>query len=113
MRQLPPFLTYLLSFIISLFYCYFSSRYKNATANSNNMFVRFVIGSTYILSIITLFFTSLLVFITFLIFATTGITINLAWAISSLAFMGTSTNMYKALKDYIYNKNLQTRINTR
>lgn len=110
-RQLPPFLTYLLSFFISLFYCYFSSRYKNATANSSNMFVRFVIGSTYILSIITFFFTSLLVFITFLIFATTDITINLAWAISSLAFMGASTNMYKALKDYIYNKNLQTKEN--
>ena len=105
--QLPSFLTYLLSFAISLLYCYFSSYYKRVTANSNNMFVRFVIGSSYVLSVITFLFTSIVVFITFLVFAITDITINLAWAISSLAFMGTSTNMYKALRDYVRNRNMQ------
>lgn len=105
--QLPSFLTYLLSFAISLLYCYFSSSYKRVTANSSNMFVRFVIGSSYVLSVITFLFTSIVVFITFLVFAITDITINLAWAISSMAFMGTSTNMYKALRDYVRNRNMQ------
>lgn len=110
-RRLPSFLTYMLSFVISLFYCYFFSVYKNVTVNSSNMFIRFIMGSTYILSIITFLFTSVLVFVTFLIFATTNITINLAWAISSLAFMGASTNMYKTLKDYINERNVNSKTN--
>ena len=54
-------------------------------------------------SMITFLFTTLLLFVAFLVFALSDISVNLALAISSMAFMGTSINMYKALWDYFSN----------
>ncbi|MGM9679554.1 MAG: CHASE2 domain-containing protein [Bacteroidaceae bacterium] len=102
-RHLPSFLTYLISFFLSLAYCYFIVYFKHTTASSDSMFVRFIVGSAYVVSMITFLFTTLLLFVAFLVFALSDISVNLALAISSMAFMGTSINMYKALWDYFSN----------
>ena len=108
-QELPLPLTYLLSFGLSLIFCCISLFFRRKTETSKNLFVRFILGSSYALSIVTFLFTTTLVGITFVIFASTNITINLTWALSSLAFMGTSTNMYKALYDFYKEHRKQNR----
>ena len=74
--------------------------YLKRTSNSKNMFVRYVIGSSYVLSILTFLFTSVFLGISFFVFSLFCISFNLAWALSVIAFLGTSRSMYAAIKDY-------------
>ena len=74
--------------------------YLKKTSESKNMFVKYVIGSSYVLSILTFLFTSVFLGISFFVFSLFCISFNLAWALSVIAFLGTSRSMYAAIKDY-------------
>lgn len=90
--------------IISLFIIFFvqivQSLYLNKTIASRNMFVKYVIGSTYVLNMLTFLCTSVFIGASFLIFKKCNVSFNLAWALSVIAFLGTSRSMYAAIKDY-------------
>ncbi len=74
--------------------------YLQTMAASNWIFVRYILGSTYVMSILTFLFTSVLLGLSFLIFKLYGLSFNLAWALSVITFLGTSRSMYTALKNY-------------
>lgn len=74
--------------------------YLEFTGESENLFVKFVIGSGYILGILTFLFTSLFLGVSFLVFAKYNLSINIAWAMSVITFLGTSRSMYSALRKY-------------
>lgn len=100
-HSLPFMLQLLMSFVLTLFIYILQKQIKNRTGKSEKLFVRFILGSSYVLNICTFLFTSVLLAISFFIFAFTHVSINIAWALASLAFMSTSSNMYDALKNYI------------
>lgn len=99
--QVPQTLFVILSLLIVLLVQYMQAKYLSKTSASKNMFVKFVIGSTYIMGMITFLFTSVFIGISFLVFMLTNISFNLAWAISLIAFLGTSRSMYDAIKNYV------------
>lgn len=65
------------------------------------MFTKYIVGSVCIMNILTFLFTSVFIGISFLIFCMFHISFNLAWALSVIAFLGVSRNMYTAIKDYV------------
>lgn len=103
-HELPFWGTLIISFLFSLCVLYLQQNYRRITGSSKNLFVRFMLGSTYVLSICTFLFTSVLIGFCFLLFSVYGLSISLGWALSSIAFLTTSSNMYDAIKDYIVNK---------
>lgn len=94
--------------IISLFIIFFvqvlQSLYIKRTSASGNLFIKHVVGSTYILNILTFLFTSVFIGISFFVFARYNISINLGWALSAIAFLETSRDLYASIKEYINSK---------
>lgn len=74
--------------------------YLDTMAKSNRIFVKYILGSTYVMSILTFLFTSVLLGLSFLVFKLYGLSLNLAWALSVITFLGTSRSMYPALTNY-------------
>ena len=100
-RSLPFPLLCLVSVILIFFVEVLQHMYLNKMAEAKSIFVRYIIGSTYIMSIFTFLFTSLLLGVSFLVFKLYNLSFNLAWALSVITFLGTSRSMYNALHDYI------------
>lgn len=96
---LIPFclITLLIIFIVQVL----QSKYLKQTGLSSNMFTKYIIGSVCIMNILTFLFTSVFIGISFLVFCMFHISFNLAWALSVIAFLGVSRNMYTAIKDYV------------
>lgn len=103
-RTLPVATMCVLSFFITLVFCYFRASYLAVTSASNSLSVRFLIGSSYALNIVLFFLTSILLGVCFIVFSLTSYSINLTWALSSLPFLGTSTSLLQAITDYAYNR---------
>ncbi len=74
--------------------------YLERTGKSKGIFTKFIIGSTYFMSVLTFLFTSVLLGLCFVVFKRYGISFNLAWALTAITFLGTSRSMYAALQDY-------------
>lgn len=101
-KTIKGILLILLSFIIVLFVQLVQSYYLNRTSDSKYLFVKFVVGSPYVLGIITFLITALFIGVSFIAFMMYNVSFNLGWAMSVIAFLGTSRKMYDAIKDYIF-----------
>ena len=99
-KTLPLPLMCLVSLLMIFLVEVLQVRYLEFTGESENLFVKFVIGSGYILGILTFLFTSLFLGVSFLVFAKYNLSINIAWAMSVITFLGTSRSMYSALRKY-------------
>lgn len=99
-KYLPMPMLAIVSLLIILIIEVLQHIYLEHMSKSRNIFVRYIIGSTYVLNIFTFFSTSILLAISFFIFVKYNLSINLAWSLSVIAFLGTSRNMHKALRDY-------------
>ena len=100
-KTIKGILLILLSFIIVLIVQLVQSYYLNRTSDSKYLFVKFVVGSPYVLGIITFLITALFIGVSFIAFMMYNVSFNLGWAMSVIAFLGTSRKMYDAIKDYI------------
>lgn len=100
-HNLPFPLLCLVSVILIFFVEVLQHMYLNRMSQAKSIFVRYIIGSTYIMSIFTFLFTSILLGVSFLVFKLYNLSFNLAWALSVITFLGTSRSMYNALHDYI------------
>lgn len=100
-REIPMFWFCIASFLLVLIAQIFQSKYLDFMTSSSNLFVKFVLGSTYILNIVTFLFTSLFIGASFIIFRLYNISFNVAWSISVIAFLTMSRYMYVALSDYV------------
>ncbi|MCQ2245038.1 MAG: CHASE2 domain-containing protein [Bacteroidaceae bacterium] len=100
--QFVPFC--IISLLIIFFVQVLQSLYIKRTRSSSNLFVKHVVGSTYILNILTFLFTSVFIGISFFVFAIFNISINLGWALSAIAFLETSRSLYASIKEYINSK---------
>ena len=99
-HNLPFPLLCLVSIVLIFFVEVLQHMYLSKMSKAKSIFVRYIIGSTYIMSIFTFLFTSILLGLSFLVFKLYNLSFNLAWALSVITFLGTSRSMYNALHDY-------------
>lgn len=99
-KDMPFPLLCLISLVVIFLVEVIQHWYLKTMARSNRIFIRHIIGSTYVMSILTFLFTSVLLGLSFLVFKLYGLSFNLAWALSVITFLGTSRSMYTALTDY-------------
>lgn len=100
-KTLPSLPLFVISFCFTLLVFSLQLKYRSIMWASSNLFVRFVIGSTYVVNILTFLFTSVFLGICFLVFYFTHVHINLGWTLASLPFLFTSRNLYEAIVAYI------------
>lgn len=96
---LVPFciITLVIIFLVQVVQSY----YLQKTRGSKKFIVKYVVGASYFLNILTFLFLSVFIGISFLVFKLFNISYNMAWAVAVIAFLGTSRDMYASLKDYI------------
>lgn len=99
-KDMPFVLLCIMSLLVIFLVEVIQHWYLQTMAASNMIFVRHILGSTYVMSILTFMFSSILLGLSFLIFNLYGLSFNLAWALSVITFLGTSRSMYTALKNY-------------
>lgn len=97
--SLVPFC--LLTFFIVLLAEIFQVHYLHRTSDSSHPFVRHILGSSYIVGLLTFLIVAVFIWLGFLIFKYYNLSFNLAWATSVIAFLGTARNIYKALENYL------------
>lgn len=102
--KLPFAMSCILAFLTTMLLVFYLKWFSEKTSNSSNVFVHYIIGSSYVSNILTFLLTSVLLGICFLVFMKTGLSLDLAWPLSSLAFISTGINMYWAIRNYISNK---------
>ena len=91
---------WIISLLIVLLIEVLQSRYLDKTKHSPNEFVRYVASSPYVMNILTYLFTTVFIGASFVVFSKYHVSFNLAWALSTIAFLGLSRNMYNSLRDY-------------
>lgn len=100
--QFVPFC--LISLLVIFLVQVMQSMYIKRTRHSKNLFVKHIVGSSYILNILTFLFTSVFIGGCFFVFAKFNISFNLGWALSAIAFLGTSRSLYASIKEYVNSK---------
>ncbi len=95
---------YVISFVIICMVQMLQSVYLKYMRASHWMFVRYVIGSSYCLNILTFLLISVFVGISFFIFRRTHVSLNLAWVTVVIAFLTSSRTLYKDICTYIEKK---------
>lgn len=100
-KDLPFPLLCVISLIVIFIVEVIQHWYLETMGKSDKIFVRYIIGSTYVMSILTFLLTSVLLGLGFLVFKIYGLSFNLAWALSVITFLGTSRSMYTALSNYL------------
>ncbi|MGN0061710.1 MAG: CHASE2 domain-containing protein [Alloprevotella sp.] len=91
----------LISLLIILLVEVLQHHYLTRTAASKRIFIRYIVGSTYMMGIWTIFFSTLILGICFLLFNIYGWSVNLAWALTVITFLGTSRNLFIAIENYL------------
>lgn len=99
-QTIPLWLLCVISLLVIFFVEILQSGYLARTQSSKSVFVKYIVGSTYFLTVLTFLFTSVLLGISYLVFNKFFISFNMAWALTVITFLGTSRSMYTALKNY-------------
>lgn len=105
--QPPLIVTCILSFLVIFAMCTIYDMHQNHTRDSSNLAVKYLIGSIYVWNIIIFFVSSVLVFISFIIFSKWNISLSWGWTLSTLAFLSTAENLYLSIGKYIQAKTIQ------
>lgn len=103
-KKTPFWALCIIVFLMALLVQCLQQAYLDKMATYKNPFVRYIIGSSYVLNILTFLFTAIFIWGSFLVFTKFNYSIDFAYGIAACAFLGTSRSMYKALKDYYFNK---------
>jgi CHASE2 domain-containing sensor protein len=74
--------------------------YLGWTSKSKSPMVYHVMGSTYVLGIVTFLWIALIMWFTFLCFCLYNVNIEVGWSIAAMAFLSTSRSFYAACEDY-------------
>lgn len=74
--------------------------YIDWTISNNNPFIRYVIGSTYVMGLFTFLWIALIMWITFLCFSLYGVNVETGWPIAAMAFLATARSFYAACEAY-------------
>lgn len=74
--------------------------YIGWTLRSKNPFIHYVIGSGYVLGLVTFLWIALIMWISFLCFNLYNLSVETGWSIAAMAFLSTSRSFYAACEAY-------------
>lgn len=74
--------------------------YLHWTAQSRDPMIYHVMGSTYVLSVLTFLWIAVIMWAAFIGFSLYNLSIELGWPIAAMAFLATSRSFYAACEDY-------------
>ena len=74
--------------------------YLKWTTNSKSPLVYHVMGSAYVLGVVTFLWIALIMWVTFLCFCLYNVSVELGWPIAAMAFLATSRSFYAACEEY-------------
>lgn len=103
-KTLPFLPQVLLSILITLLIYTMQKRFKGKTQKSNNLIVRHLIGSSFVLNMCTFMFYIFMLGVALFILVYTRISINIGMPLASLAFMSTASDIYQTINNYIQAK---------
>lgn len=98
------FLTGIISFLLAFLTQVVFSKYKAYATKRKNRLLRFVMSATYIKSILNFLWAVFWVWLAFVIFYKYGISINLGWALSAIAFLALANSIYEECSVAIKNR---------
>lgn len=96
-RHVPFVVFCLITFLIIYLVELLQTAYLRITSQSKHIFLKYVAGSTYFTGILTFLFLSVFIGASFFVFRWFNVSFNVAWAVSAVAFLGTSRGMYGSL----------------
>ena len=74
--------------------------YLRWTSGSKSPLVFHVMGSAYVLGVVTFLWIAMIMWVTFLCFNLYNVSVELGWPIAAMAFLATSRSFYAACEDY-------------
>lgn len=74
--------------------------YLHWTNHSRNPMVYHVMGSAYVLGVVTFLWMAVVIWATFVCFALYNVNIEIRWSIAAMAFLATSRSFYAACREY-------------
>jgi CHASE2 domain-containing sensor protein len=74
--------------------------YLGWTSRSKSPLVYHVMGSAYLLGLVTFMWIALIMWFTFLFFCMYNVSMEIGWSIAAMAFLATSRSFYAACEDY-------------
>lgn len=87
-RHLNIWITALLSFVLVLITYFYRKGYINWAKSRKPQMLGFFLSSTFAVGIVLFIWTAILVGFTFLLFCSTGISVDLGWALAAIPFLG-------------------------
>lgn len=99
-KKFPFWIQIIISVILVILSNILQLTYIDWTTKSESPFIRYVIGSAYILGVLTFLWIALILWITFLCFSIYGISIDIGWPVAAMAFLATSRSFYAACEAY-------------
>lgn len=99
-KTLSKPLYWLISFLLVLMAQVLVGYFVDWTWNSENIMLKFLVGSTYSINILLAIVSVLFVYLGFRVFAYYNISFNMAWVLSVIAFLGTARLMHTSIVNY-------------
>ncbi len=93
-KHLPAFVTWILSFIIVLLTYLGRLKYMEWAKSRQNEWAKFFLTSTFVIGLLVFAWTTLLVWIGFIVFTLTSVSLNLGWAMAAIPFLGGAGEFY-------------------
>lgn len=102
-KKAPWWLTAVVSFILVLITKIFFEKYLRYVDNKKNPYLKMLLKTVLVIGLMKLFWMALLMWIAFLLFYHFSFSINLAWALSAIAFTGSADSFYNTVKNSLTN----------
>ncbi|MBP5798666.1 MAG: CHASE2 domain-containing protein [Prevotella sp.] len=96
-KDAPWWITAILSFFIVLFTKLLFDKADKFVKSRKNRFLRIGLKTALVMGILKFLWMSLIMYIGFIVFARFNISINLAWALSAIAFTGAAADLYNVI----------------
>jgi len=98
--EFPLWIQVLIAVLLVILTNIMQRTYIDWTTSNNNPFIRYVIGSTYVMGLFTFLWIALIMWITFLCFSLYGVNVETGWPIAAMAFLATARSFYAACEAY-------------
>ena len=99
-KELPIWIQGIIAVLLVVLTNIMQLAYIGFTSRSKSPFIHHVIGSGYVLGLVTFLWIALIMWISFLCFNLYNISVETGWSIAAMAFLSTSRSFYAACEAY-------------
>ena len=102
-KEVPLWLTWVISFLVVLIAVVFLERYDRFVAKRSTL-TKVVFGSILVKGLVRFAWIAIFMWLAFLLFSLFNISLNLAYAVTAIAFTVSANNLYDQLSKYFKEK---------